>query len=283
MKTSLSLLGIVATVGLLSACSDDSMAGGTGGVPSNPTGGTTSTGGTTGAGGTATGGTTGAGGGGNSISINGAWVPMDGNTVGIQGAFFILEDSVKDGAAVEDSLTHTDFTADSDPVEEAGVSKFGPMTDKPCISGTAAQVTTVDGMECNPAGSDCDWDDLWGGGIGLSLNETGGDDSVKSPFDADAAGISGFQFTVSGDAAGATIRFKATDVPNDGEDFCAKIVLGQENQQVTFDQLKHMCWGADGTKTLDTTQLMQLQWQIVTDASGSYPVTNFCIENLAWF
>lgn len=323
MKTSLSLLGIIALSTTFAACSEDTAnpPGGTGGsgVPTQ-TGGAPGSGGdvvpgsggdvvpgsggdvvpgsggdvTPGTGGTiaGTGSVSGTGGseGGNSISIDGAWVDMTGNTVGIQGSFFILEDSVKDDALLDDGKPHSDVTADTGAVEEDGLSKFGDDTEAPCISGTGAQVMALADptLECDSGASagdvdECDWDAYWGAGIGLNLNETGGEDSVQYPFDAAAAGITGFQFTVSGSAPGATIRFKATDVPNDGEDFCAEIDISTPDIQVPLTELVHMCWGTAGTETLDVTQLQQLQWQIVTDPNGPIEITNFCIDNLAWY
>jgi hypothetical protein len=181
----------------------------------------------------------------------------------------VLEDSVENGAPVSDGLTHTDLTPDM----------FDENTAKPCVSGTVAQVTNADGGACDPAGSDCAWSALWGGGIGLNLNETGGDASVMSPVDLTSQGVTGFSFRVSGDAGGATLRFKVKDAANNSQDFCASISDGVNT--IMLSDLKHECWGATGTLSLDPSQAVQLQWQLVTSASASYTVSNFCIEELA--
>lgn len=224
------------------------------------------------------GGTDGSGGGGTApepsqiFGGSGTWIDMSENTVGIQGAFFVLEDSMKDGVAVDDGLTHTDLAPD----------EFDMDTEKPCVNGTVAQVTANDGGECDPAGTDCEWSAIWGGGIGLNLNETGGDMSVKSTFDAAANGITGFGFTLSGDTGGAIVRFKAKMEGSDS-DFCSQVKVG-EAVTVDLADLEHNCYpGGEATETLDTSKLVQLEWQIVPTADESYTVTDFCVEEVGYY
>ena len=287
MKTSLSLVCLIALVSSFTAACGD---GGDGPVPL--------TGGSTGSGGSGSGSTTGSGGAAQTNVLfegSGTWVEGDDNTVGIQGAFYILEDGVKDDMPVDDGFMHTDFTADTGNLDEpAGVSKFTEEgTVKPCISGTAVQVTDETGaVGCNAAAAEdvagaCQWSAQWGGGIGLNLNETGegpnGEMSVKSPYDALANGVQGFTFVASGDAGGATLRVKATNVGSD-QDFCDEftIVPGQA-VTVQWSDLKHMCWGTAGDQVLNLENLEALQWQVVTDQNDPHTVTNFCIESISWF
>ena len=286
MKTSLSLVCLIALASSFSiACGDD-------GGPAPLTGGTTGSGGETGSGNS-----TGSGGGGEQPNVlfegNGTWVNGADNTVGIQGAFFILEDGVKDGTPVGDTLMHTDFTADTGALEECGVSKFSSETVKPCISGTAVQVTDETGATgCNASAAEdvagaCQWSAQWGGGIGLNLNETGegpnGEESVKSPYNANENMVKGFTFVASGDAGGATLRVKATNAGSE-EDFCkAFTIVPGTPVTVQWSDLKHQCWGSTGTQVLDLTNLEALQWQVVTDQNDPHTVTNLCIESISWF
>jgi len=274
MKTSLSLVCLIALASSFTAACGDS------GGPNPLTGGNTGAGGETGSGGAAT----------NSLfQGSGTWVPGEENTVGIQGAFYILEDGVKDNAAVTDTLMHTDLTADTAPLEDMGVSKFSPDTEKPCVSGTAVQVTDETGATgCNTAGPEdtpgaCQWSAQWGGGIGLNLNETGGDASVKSPYNANMHNVKGFTFVASGSAGGATLRVKVTEMGST-EDFCMKFTI-VPNTPVTVEwsDFKHKCWDSSGTDVPDLTNLEALQWQVVTDPDASHEVTNLCIESLSWF
>lgn len=199
----------------------------------------------------------------------GAWIDGTTNDVGIQGSFFVLEDSMKDSVPVSDGLTHTDMTPDT----------FDDMTAKPCVSGSLAAVTGPGGAECDPAGSDCEWSAIWGGGIGLNLNETGGDASTKMAYDA--SGLTGFAFETSGTTGGAVVRFKAKMEGSD-QDFCTAVPIGAN--QVALTDLKHNCYtGGVASETLDVTKLVQLEWQIVPEAGTSYTVTDFCIEYVGYY
>jgi hypothetical protein len=301
MKTSLSLVGLIALSGIaLAACDGGEppvAVDGTGGTaPGTGGGGPVGTGGDTPAG---TGGeAAGTGGGATSNALftgTGTWIPRDSNLIGIQGAFYILEDSVKDDVAVEDDFMHTDFTADTGNVDEMGVSKFTEGdTLKPCISGTVPQV--VDEMMmtgCNDALAEdqpgaCQWSKQWGGGIGLNLNEEGGDGSVPMPWDALTANeggpIMGFKFMASGNAGGATLRVKAKN-PGDETDYCKAftIVPGVE-VTVALSDFKPDCWSATSDKPpLTLTAIESLQWQVVSSKAMGYTVENLCIESLSWY
>jgi hypothetical protein len=207
----------------------------------------------------------------------GNWVAIEENTIGVQGPFFVLEDSMQGGAPVPaDMLNHSDLTPD----------EFTAETPKPCVSGTIAAVTATDGSACgfNAGQATCDFA-TWGGGIGMSLNAPEG--SEPMPWNANAAGpegvaVQGFSFDVSfGDFAGKDgVRFKATMEGSD-QDFCIKIEEGYN--KVMLEDLKHQCWGNDNPETLDVTKLLQLQWQMVTEPSNSFEVTNFCVNEVSWF
>jgi len=312
MKTSFSLL--VSTIAV-SATAFTACGGGATDTPIPVTGGTTGVGGSSpGTGGVvATGGsgaTVGTGGSGATVGTGGSgatgtggalgnlifdgsgtWVDGEANAVEIQGAFFILEDSIKNDAPVEDGLTHADVIPDSGgsgtgPLE---FSKFDMDTLKPCISGTVAQVTDeAGGVDCDASAAEtevgaCQWSAQWGAGIGLNLSETGGEESVKSTWDALAHSAAGFKFTASGMAPGATLRVKIKNAGSD-EDFCSEfqIVPGTE-VTVAWADFVHKCWGGDGDMSPVLTAIESLQWQIVSSADEGYEVTNFCIETVSWF
>jgi hypothetical protein len=266
MKTTYSLITAVSIISLAFACSppedDDDII--------NP--------------GTATGGAAAGAGGGGTDPVGGtifdgagSWVDGTTNTKGIQGSFFVLEDSMKDGVLVVDTLQHTDLTPD----------EFDENTPKPCVTGRVAPVTATDGVtECgfNAGDAECDWG-TWGGGIGFNLNETGevdGAASVKSTWDATAAGVTGFTFDISDGGFSGTIRFKAK-MEGSTEDFCAVVENGSNS--VALADLKYHCWeaseAADGT--LDVTKLVQLEWQLVTAAGTEYTVTDFCVNSVAYY
>jgi len=253
---------------------------GAGGGTTTGSGGGTTTDTTTEAG---TGGTSGAG---ESLidTANVSWVDGAANTKGIQGAFFVLEDSMKDGEpVVEDPpLTHTDLTPDD----------FADATTL-CVTGTVAAVTTVDGMECDAADAEdlptgCQWSAIWGGGIGLNLNETGDtldeegnvvEESVQTAWDGMASGATGFAFTVSGSFDG-TMRFKGKMEGSD-DDFCTEIEMGAN--MIDMSQWAYSCWDESlaADKTIDLTKMWQIQWQLVTKQNTTYENVQFCLDSLS--
>jgi hypothetical protein len=202
----------------------------------------------------------------------GTWIDSADNNRGIQGSFFVLEDSMKDGDPVPaDDLWHTDLSPDA----------FDEDTAAPCVSGVIGAVTDIDGEECDPrdqGGTECEWSAVWGGGIGVNLNETGGEDSDVDTWSATAAGVEGFSFQTSGSLSGAVLRFKAKMAGSD-EDFCKDITVGDVS--VDLSELRHNCFaGGVATQALDLTKLEQLNWQIVSDANTSFTVTDFCVDGL---
>jgi hypothetical protein len=278
-KTSRSIQLVLAatTLASLAACGSSS-----GPTPINGTGGST-----TGAGGgaVASGGSDTASGGALSslahpIPFHGAWTPGTENVPAIQGAFYILEDAVKDGAAITgDGLDHTQFLPEP-PVGPADPPhSFDTTSPGPCITGTAKQVLDPANTTTPP------YDLIWGGGIGMNLNEKGGEGSTPMPFDANMNGITGFEFKLSGDPGAGEIRFKAT-MAGSSEDFCFKIspILPNSTIQVHFSQLEHKCWEMPpkDVETIDVSKLQALQWQVVTNEKTPYIVKNFCVTELGY-
>src|SRR6185295_16878031 len=75
-----------------------------------------------------------------------------------------------------------------------------PVTNgKLCTSGTAAQVLAIAG------GTMPDYTNMWGAGVGLDLNNAGGDAGVKMPYNATMNGVTGICFNIDMVPAG-TLR-----------------------------------------------------------------------------
>jgi hypothetical protein len=204
---------------------------------------------------------------------DGTWVDGMDNNLGIQGSFFVLEDSMDEGVPVPaDNLDHTDL----EPNE------FTDASAAACVSGIIGAVTDIDGGTCDPmdlGGTACEWSAVWGGGIGLNLNETGGEDSTKSPWNALAAGVTGFSFQTSGSLDGAVLRFKAKMEGSD-EDFCTQVSIGSSS--IDLADLRHNCYvGGVATQSLDVTKIVQLEWQLVSDANVNFYISDFCIGGLS--
>ena len=159
------------------------------------------------------------------------------------------------------------------------VSQFSPDAPKPCVSGHLAQVTTIDGTTCDPEGNDCLWDDLWGGGIGLSLNQPEGVDEPQA-WNAKAWGVLGFRFERSGALDGARLRFVALDKTH-SEEFCQELEPAQ--REIKLTDLTPECWerSAESWPTpLDLSSLKEVRWQLVPDEKRSHRIDDFCIEHV---
>lgn len=238
-------------------------------------------------------------------SGSGIFVALEDNSIGIQGAFYILEDSVDGDANITGTesppLPHTDLVPSHGGSDVDGVSKFDQNTTKLCVSGFVPQVTDETGETppiCSPsiaqteAGA-CQWDAIWGGGIGLLLNATEDDPPIKGSWDATTADagepVTGFVFALSGDVGAAEIRFYAR-VQGSDDNFCyvlppTKKPIGPTPVPVAvrLTDLVYQCWNPDGKKKLDLTQLESVHWLIVSSHQASYEVTDFCIESLSWY
>lgn len=113
----------------------------------------------------------------------------------------------------------------------------------------------------------------WGAGIGASLNDQDGD---KELFDAEAAGIVGFKFTISGELGDAVLKFKVPRSTKDS-DSPPEYVLKVGTNSVEFSDLAPPDWDEVGDD-LDPAELTELKWQIAGgDVEADY---NFCVSNL---
>jgi hypothetical protein len=231
---------------------DDTGSTSTGGSTTSTGGAGGSSGSTTTTGGASSGGSTASG---NSVPITPdptGWVEGRTNVVGIQGAWYSYNDC---------TTSPGDCTMNQIPVEGS----FDNVGGKMCTSGTTAAV--ADQMEFSLK---------WGAGIGLDLNNSGGTDAMKMPYDADAAGVVGFSFTISGtDATG--LRFNITSVAAGDNSHFVSAAMGENT--VMFSDAMQGSWVT--TKTpLDTTQLLAIQFQIPSVLNQSVAF-DFCVENLA--
>jgi hypothetical protein len=170
------------------------------------------------------------------------WFPANSNQSCFQGSWYCFDDGVNETTCVTD-------TPPWDATEAAM-----------CVTGETVERTDPEDFTA------------WGAGIGASLNDQDGD---KEPFDADAAGITGFKFTVSGNLDGATLLFliPTKKTSEDGPpEFTAKVGANT----VTFDDVIQPEWA--GTDGPDPEKLYELKWQIKGgDTTSSY---SFCISNL---
>lgn len=192
---------------------------------------------------------------GNSVPITPdptGWVEGSTNVVGIQGAWYSYNDC---------TTSPGDCTMNQIPVEGS----FDNVGGKMCTSGTTAAVADQTEFSLK-----------WGAGIGLDLNNSGGTDAMKMPYDATAHGVVGFSFTISGTNA-TGLRFNITSVAAGDNSHFVSAAMGENT--VMFSDAMQGSWVT--TKTpLDPTQLLAIQFQIPSVLNQSVAF-DFCVENLA--
>jgi hypothetical protein len=190
--------------------------------------------------------------------------------LGIQGAFFPFQDGYVDGEKLTDpnyiytELYPTEFESDS----------------QTCVEGRVGVVTTSSRQLCDPESEQdpCRWDVVYGGGIGVTLND-------HDVWNAQQAGVQGFSFKTSGYLESREFMFVAKMEGSD-DNFCKKFQVVDENsfaeESVDFSELVHNCEGhAPSTMSLDTTRLTELRWQLLPEiTSGQKNVASFCVTRL---
>ena len=208
---------------------------------------------------------------------------VDVNALGIVGSWYAYGDGWGDnGGPPGDCETQGNhpssacsvITSPGPSVVDGGTVGFPPSADGMCLSGTAAQVI----------GTPPDYSNIYGIGIGLDLNNMGGN---KQPYDAASNDVVGFEFDVSGLPTTGTVRVElpipATD--SSGDSYSETLAQGTTHMKVLFSDSS---FAPSFTPPNGTTEppfnpstVESIQFHVVTQVSASIPVTNFCINNLA--
>lgn len=179
------------------------------------------------------------------------WVQGTDNDVGIQGAWYAYDDCTDSpGACTQNHLPAS--------------GTFDNTGGKMCTSGTTVAVM-----------NQADFSKEWGAGIALDLNNTGGTDGKKMPFDAQAANVIGFSMNITGTAPG--LRINITSVPAGNDSHFITAATGPNT--VELSKVKQGSW-VTTKAALDTTQLLAIQFQIPTQMSKAVAF-NFCVDSLA--
>lgn len=173
------------------------------------------------------------------------YFPSNSNVMGFQGSWYCFADDVNETSCVQD-----------EPPYDA-------TTLAMCLTGSTTERETEDDYTA------------WGAGIGASLNDQGG---KKQPFDAEAKGIKGFKFTVTGDFDGATLQLLVPLTNKDSEDGPPEYNMTKPGTySVEFDEIVRPEY-TESDDTADPEALYALKWQIKGgDTTSSY---NFCITDV---
>lgn len=184
----------------------------------------------------------------------GTSVTASDNDLGIEGNFYVRQDSYRQGEAKQDDLTHSSV----EPVS------FSKRDDKPCINGEIARVENGQ------------WSEVWGVLLGLELAKGG------KTWDATDHDVEGFSFELSGSVGDARLRFEAK-VRGSDETFCAMLEHDQGETgsfSVALEDIEHNCFGEGGNMTFDPSQLEAIEWLAMADDGSNSPVEDFCVEHV---
>ncbi|MFC1641162.1 hypothetical protein ACFL5O_00525 [Myxococcota bacterium] len=192
------------------------------------------------------------------------WVDRTCNEHEIQGAFYwYAADNIK-----------TEMQCGGATCEESAA-PWSETSSGMCISGTATGES-----------------EDWGAGIGISLNESGGDDSVKAAYNAADHNIIGFDVTIVGNTNGMPIRVGLT-----GEDQQADaslpspfLTMGAVDGTLNLSGSSELViakaavpddWEVDNAgATVDASAIYDLQFQVAADSADAGTTFDICITDL---
>jgi hypothetical protein len=170
----------------------------------------------------------------------GGWFDSPTNYYGFKGSWYCFDDGVQPSSCVADTAPYVD----------------GSM----CLSGTTVVDTTFA---------------AWGAGIGVSLAD---DDGKKLAYDGEAAGISGFEVTISGTLDGLTLDFQIPQTTTDSETPPEYAITAAGTKKVDITDLVVPSWGENAGESPNLDALYELKFQIKGgEAEGSY---DFCIDSV---
>lgn len=206
------------------------------------------------------------------------WVDMTSNTLGIQGAWYAYGDAYDEAKCINNGWT-ADQCSRIDTPDPLGMS-FPNTGGAMCTSGEVAQVLTKEGE------TDPDYSNMWGAGIGLDLNNAGGEGAVKMEWDATAAGVTGVAFDIDM-VAPLRVEFPmtATEGHVDGSNYWGAS-SSWPNSPIMAGH-NELYWGAvhhpNDAVPLDpnNVKILGIQFHVPANTSSSTPYA-FCISNLTF-
>jgi hypothetical protein len=201
-------------------------------------------------------------------------------TTGIKGAWYAYGDGIgSDGTTLTGDCEAKGGHAATDcsAIASPSFGNFPNTMGKMCTMGTVAKIINITG------GTTLDYNNIWGAGIGLDLNNGGGDaGAMKLPYNAAMNGVIGMAFDIDVvPAANMRVEFPTKTATNaafwDGLKMISPVQVGHNEilwSKVTgpfYDNL---------APAFDPTTIYSVQFHVLTSgtSSGTY---NFCISNLS--
>jgi hypothetical protein len=212
---------------------------------------------------------------------------VSGNSAGVVGSWYVYADGFgSDGKSGDgDCVAKGMFPASACSVVTSptpGVGSFPPSAEGAmCLTGTAAKV--LNGANMMP-----DYSDLFGEGIGLDLNNPGGDAGATAGF-FDGSKYTGVSFDITFPSgtpqANLRVQFPTMETLSTGD---SAYWGGAKNSgsPITSASTYAFKWADVGgpmyltnPPAFDKTKIQAIQFAVYTDTMASVPVS-FCINNL---
>jgi hypothetical protein len=201
-------------------------------------------------------------------------------TTGIKGAWYAYGDGVgSNGTTATGDCEAKGLHAVSEcsAITMPSFGSFPNTAGKMCTSGTVAKVIPIVG------GTMPDYTQIWGAGIGLDLNNGGGEaGAVKGTYNATAAGVIGIAFDLDVVPL-ATMRVEfpnatATNAAFWGGDLQASPVKAGHNE-IKWADVKGPFYDT-AAPVFDPKTIYSIQFHVPTTGTSAAPY-NFCISNLS--
>jgi hypothetical protein len=154
-----------------------------------------------------------------------------------------------------------------------------------CTTGTAAKVLDIPGMTGMP-----DYSNMWGAGIGVDLNASGGDNSVKMPYNATMNGVTGISFKIDTPPLGGfRVEFPipATEGGSAGSDYwgadssypSSPVAAGVN--VIHWADVKSPAAATASPIAFDPMAILSIQFHVPSSTSSATPYM-FCISELTF-
>ncbi len=198
----------------------------------------------------------------------------------IKGAWYAYGDGIgSDGMAASGDCEAKGMHAvtDCSNITTPSFGNFPNTAGKMCTSGTAAKIINITN------GTGPDYNNIWGAGIGLDLNNGGGDaGAVKMPYNATMNGVIGMAFDIDSiPLTNLRVEFPTSTATNaafwGGDQMISPVVKG--HNEILWTKVTGPFYDTVAPP-FDPTKILSIQFHALTSATASASYT-FCVSNLS--
>jgi hypothetical protein len=201
-------------------------------------------------------------------------------TTMIQGAWFAYGDGIgADGTATSGDCVKLGMHQPSEcsTITTPTPGMFPNTGGVLCTKGVAAKVISIPGTTMP------DYNNIWGAGIGLDLNNSGGDAGVPMPYNATANGVTGIGFTIDKLPLGGmrvefpTVSTTAAAAFWDGLQMTSPVKVGRN--EIRWSAVKGPFYLTTTPPPFDPTTILSLQFHIPSGTAAEAPY-EFCVSDV---